>query len=426
MLCFGDLTAMKNSVSHFVLAASTCILLSACSGSTENQGVSVENKSAPQSVETSKKTPAPQATAAAENNGPATPCTEVFLTGTGGGPAPQFGNAQSSVFVRSGDTNNGCNSVRLQFDAGRGTLLNLSRIKAPTRPGFVTPPSLSAVFLTHGHSDHTSSIPDIIETHWILTKNDGQFSSLKPPKPKYKKLPVICFDQTCDVVENALVPWESHEIPSRAEKDQRQVLPAADMKKFKTSTTPQTVWSQGDIKVKAVEVIHIAGSVGYLIETPAGDVCISGDTAYAENFMAMCENAEVIIHEVIHPALKNIAQSVANPDPNFTQVIGNIYKSHTSTDDFGKMNDNDAVMVLTHIIPPIGAGGFQGMPLAPQLAKSQTGRKKGPTRSEDFCHAIRKSGFTQALHVGRDLTQINLKPGNVDVIPPENQTTQCK
>ena len=417
---------MKNSVSHFVLAASTCILLSACSGSTENQGASVENKSAPQSVETSKKTPAPQATAAAENNGPATPCTEVFLTGTGGGPAPQFGNAQSSVFVRSGDTNNGCNSVRLQFDAGRGTLLNLSRIKAPTRPGFVTPPSLSAVFLTHGHSDHTSSIPDIIETHWILTKNDGQFSSLKPPKPKYKKLPVICFDQTCDVVENALVPWESHEIPSRAEKDQRQVLPAADMKKFKTSTTPQTVWSQGDIKVKAVEVIHIAGSVGYLIETPAGDVCISGDTAYSENFMAMCENAEVIIHEVIHPALKNIAQSVANPDPNFTQVIGNIYKSHTSTDDFGKMNDNDAVMVLTHIIPPIGAGGFQGMPLAPQLAKSQTGRKKGPTRSEDFCHAIRKSGFTQALHVGRDLTQINLKPGNVDVIPPENQTTQCK
>ena len=123
---------MKNSVSHFVLAASTCILLSACSGSTENQGASVENKSAPQSVETSKKTPAPQATAAAENNGPATPCTEVFLTGTGGGPAPQFGNAQSSVFVRSGDTSNGCNSVRLQFDAGRGTLLNLSRIKAPT------------------------------------------------------------------------------------------------------------------------------------------------------------------------------------------------------------------------------------------------------------------------------------------------------
>lgn len=417
---------MKNSVSHFVLAASTCILLSACSGSTENQGASVENKSAPQSVETSKKTPAPQATAAAENNGPATPCTEVFLTGTGGGPAPQFGNAQSSVFVRSGDTNNGCNSVRLQFDAGRGTLLNLSRIKAPTRPGFVTPPSLSAVFLTHGHSDHTSSIPDIIETHWILTKNDGQFSSLKPPKPKYKKLPVICFDQTCDVVENALVPWESHEIPSRAEKDQRQVLPSADMKEFQASATPQTVWSQGDIKVKAVEVIHIAGSVGYLIETPAGDVCISGDTAYAENFMAMCENAEVIIHEVIHPALKNIAQSVANPDPNFTQVIGNIYKSHTSTDDFGKMNDNDAVMVLTHIIPPIGAGGFQGMPLAPQLAKSQTGRKKGPTRSEDFCHAIRQSGFTQALHVGRDLTQINLKPGNVDVVPPENQTTQCK
>ena len=353
------------------------------------------------------------------------PCTEVFLTGTGGGPAPQFGNAQSSVFLRSGHTGNGCNSVRLQFDAGRGTLMNLSRIKAPTRPGFVTPPSLSALFLTHGHSDHTSSVPDILETHWILTKNDGQFADLKPPKPKYKKLPVICFEVTCDVVENALAPWENYEIPSRAGKDQRLVLPGADTRKFQSSSEPQTVWTQGDVRVKAVAVKHIEGSAGYLIETPAGDVCVSGDTAYSEDFMEMCQDSEVIIHEVIHPVLKSIAQTVPQPDATFTKVIDNIYKSHTSTEDFDKMDDTEAVMVLTHIIPPIGAGGFQGMPLVPQLAKWQEGRAKGPTRSEDFCHAIREVGFEGPLHVGRDLTQINLKQGDIDVIPPKDKPTKC-
>ncbi len=407
-----------------ILTAGIAALAAACSPSGDTiEKVASNDKTKVAASQNGAPAPAKQDVATQEKDN--TPCTEVFLTGTGGGPAPQFGNAQSSVFVRSGTRANGCNSARLQFDAGRGTLMNLSRIKAPARPGFVTPPSLSAVFLTHGHSDHTSSVPDIIETHWILMKNDGQFGALKPPRPKYKKLPIICFDVTCDVVKNALAPWQTHEIPSRAGKDQRLSLPEADMRQFSTSSTPQTVFTQGDVSVKAVAVKHIEGSVGYLIDTPAGDVCVSGDTAYAKDFMEMCQTADVIVHEVIHSVMKNISQNVPQPDPTFTTVIDNIFKSHTSTDDFDKMDDTDAVMVLTHIIPPIGAGGFQGMPLGPQFGKFQEGRAKGPTRPEDFCKAIRDVGFEGPLHVGRDLTQINLSNGNVDVIPPEDKTTKC-
>jgi hypothetical protein len=64
----------------------------------------------------------------------AEPCMEVYLIGTGV-PEPQFGNAQASVFLRYGDTESPtpCNEVRLQFDAGRGMLLNLSKVPKKIR-----------------------------------------------------------------------------------------------------------------------------------------------------------------------------------------------------------------------------------------------------------------------------------------------------
>ena len=391
----------------------------ACSPSAETQA---ENKIESKTTKEPQTSPAPaSASAASEQNAP---CTEVFLTGTGGGPAAAFGNAQSGVFIRSGHSGNGCNDVRLQFDAGRGTLLKLSLVPAPTRPGFVTPPSLTALFLTHGHSDHTSSVPDILETRWIMTKNDGQFPDLKPPKPKYKDFPVICFDATCGVVSIALEPWKD-EISSRAGKDHRLVKPKADIRKFNASASPQTVWESADVQVSAVSVSHIPGSVGYRVKTPAGDVCISGDTSYSENFKSMCKNADVIIHEVIHPVLDGIAAKLPNPDPTFTKVMDNIFNSHTSTEEFGKFEDSDAVMVLTHIIPPIGAGGFQGIPLVPHLNKWNPERGKGPTKAQDYCTAIRGAGFSGPLHVGADLMQLKLSNGNVTTQMPNDRQTNC-
>ena len=372
-----------------------------------------------------KPEPASQKQEAAKDTQEITPCTEVFLTGTGGGPAAQFGNAQSGVFIRSGNTGNGCNAERLQFDAGRGTLLKLSLIPAPARPGFVTPPSLSALFLTHGHSDHTSSISDILETRWIMTKNDGQFPDLKPPRPKYKDFPVICFDETCDIVETALVPWEG-EISERAKKDHRLSKPGADVRKFSATDAPQLVWNSDTVSVSAVSVDHIEGSVGFLVETAAGNVCVSGDTSFSENFNKMCEDAEVIIHEVIHSVMDGIANKVPSPDPTFTKVMDNIYKSHTSTTSFSKFTDSDSLMVLTHIIPPIGAGGFQGIPLVPHLNKMNPDRKTGPIRADDFCKSIRDSGFKGPLHVGTDLMHIKLSGGDVSTSAPDKKVTACE
>ena len=393
-----------------------------------SEGSTSENQSNSDKAEVTapaKAEPASQTPDVAKETQEITPCTEVFLTGTGGGPAAVFGNAQSGVFIRSGHSGNGCNSERLQFDAGRGTLLKLSLVPAPARPGFVTPPSLTALFLTHGHSDHTMTVPDILETRWVMSKNDGQFPDLKPPKPPYKPFPVICFEDTCEVVEKALVPWEG-EIQSRATNDVRSTDPSADMRKFNGSTTPVVVWDSGEAKVSAVSVDHIAGSVGFLIETAAGDVCISGDTSFSPNFKAMCQDAEVIIHEVIHPVLDGVAEKLPSPDATFSGVMKKIYDSHTPTDDFDEFSDLDSVMVLTHIIPPIGAGGFQGIPLIPHLNRMDANRQPGPMNANDYCSSIRKAGYGGDLHVGRDLMKISLKANTVTTHHPnEKIETKC-
>ena len=68
--------------------------------------------------------------------------TEVILTGTGV-PYPAPGRAGAGTFVRS-------ESVALQFDAGRGTVMRLTEAGARLS-------ELEALFVTHVHSDHGSA-----------------------------------------------------------------------------------------------------------------------------------------------------------------------------------------------------------------------------------------------------------------------------
>jgi ribonuclease Z len=76
----------------------------------------------------------------------------VTLTGTGV-PFPQPGRAGPGVLVRRGD-------IALQVDAGRATTLRMAEAG-------IFPHELSAVLITHVHSDHVADLPDIAMTRWL-------------------------------------------------------------------------------------------------------------------------------------------------------------------------------------------------------------------------------------------------------------------
>ena len=76
----------------------------------------------------------------------------VTLLGTGG-PVPDPHRAGPATLVAGG-------SEQYLVDAGRGVLMRLAAVGSG-------PAQLSAVLLTHLHSDHITDLNDVITTRWI-------------------------------------------------------------------------------------------------------------------------------------------------------------------------------------------------------------------------------------------------------------------
>ena len=104
----------------------------------------------------------------------AAPCLTVTVTGAQGGPQAYQGQAGPGTLIRYGDDADSCSAVRLQFDAGRGTLLRLSQLN-------VLSSQVNAVFFTHMHNDHSEGFIDLLQHRWQLF-------------PTSPKIDVVCSD----------------------------------------------------------------------------------------------------------------------------------------------------------------------------------------------------------------------------------------
>src|SRR5215217_1542530 len=184
---------------------------------------------------------------AAAQTAEAAPCLIVTLTGTQSGPPAFNGLAGAGTLVRYGDDSNNCGTVKMQFDAGRGTNMRLSQIG-------VAPGQLNAIFFTHMHTDHTEGFADIIQLRW-------QFS---PPEPK---LDVVCssdavspFGHTIScskfVMHIGDAFLQSGEIAERRSTDPTRLgggpVELTHVITFKPNDESQVVWSSGDVRVSAI------------------------------------------------------------------------------------------------------------------------------------------------------------------------------
>ena len=83
---------------------------------------------------------------------------KVTLLGTGT-PIPSINRFGMSTLIEAG-------GQRLLFDAGRGVTMRLHQAKVPLC-------DITAVFLTHLHSDHLTGLPDLYATAPSRPEVDG-------------------------------------------------------------------------------------------------------------------------------------------------------------------------------------------------------------------------------------------------------------
>jgi len=267
--------------------------------------------------------------------------TEVIITGTGN-PGPDANRAGPGVLVRCGD-------ISMQFDSGRSTVQRLAGAKQPL-------PKLTAMFVTHHHSDHLTGLPDLVMTRWLMDRTDTT-----PP------LPIIAPEGPCvPFVNHMLDPWED-DLAIRRHHTGRTRKPTYELTAFAYPEAPTEVWSQGDIRVLAGQVRHepVHPAVGYRIETPDGVIAITGDTLVCDEVALLAESADVLVYEAMRFELIEAA-------PAFRHFI---LDYHADTRLIGPQAAALGVttLMLTHLIPPphtaeevaayeadIRAGGYEG------------------------------------------------------------------
>ena len=90
---------------------------------------------------------------------------DITMLGTGS-PIPDANRAAPAALVKAGDT-------QILLDAGRCVVMRMAAAGS-------MPPNLSAVLITHFHSDHIAALNDVITTHWVMTQENATLKIYGP------------------------------------------------------------------------------------------------------------------------------------------------------------------------------------------------------------------------------------------------------
>jgi ribonuclease BN (tRNA processing enzyme) len=158
-------------------------------------------------------------------------------------------------------------------------------------------PSLTKAFLTHLHSDHTTGLPDLIFTPWVLGREEC-LEIYGPTGIKSMTDHIVSAYQE-DVKEriNGLEPVN-------------RTGHSMIVQEFEAGI----IYTDDNIRVVAFPVKHgIWRAYGFKFFTPDKVICISGDTAPFDDLVEFYQGCDILIHD-----LKKGNQNGKNIIPVFT------------------------------------------------------------------------------------------------------------
>ncbi len=244
---------------------------------------------------------------------------DVITLGTGT-PMPHPQRAGPSALVKAGAAN-------ILVDCGRAVVMRLAGAGAP-------PQALSAVLITHMHSDHISDLNDIVTTHWIMN-----------PSPR----PLRIYGPTgLRTVVDAMMAMLGPDIAYRiAHHDDLDASPDLDV----VELTPGDRFEIDGCAVVACETDHAPAtpSLGYRIEHEGAIAAMAGDTIPCRGLDELCRNADVYVQAIVRD---DIVRRIPS------KRLNDILDYHCTPEQAARVAARAGVKTLmaTHFVPPLVAG----------------------------------------------------------------------
>ncbi|MCB0966135.1 MAG: MBL fold metallo-hydrolase, partial [Ilumatobacter sp.] len=240
----------------------------------------------------------------------------ITLLGTGS-PMPSPDRAGPATLVSAGDEH-------LLVDAGRGVLMRLAACG-------VGAGQITAVLITHLHSDHITDLNDVITSRWVLSFTPNPLTIVGPVG-------------TRDVVDHllaALAPDIAYRIAHHADLTEPPPVTVVEV-----TDGPIDIGTGVRLTCAPTDHKPVEPSVGYRIDHDGASVVLAGDTVPCDGLDRLCDGADALVHTVIR---KNVIATIP------LQRMQDTLDYHSSPEEAGATAARAGVgtLVLTHYVPAL-------------------------------------------------------------------------
>lgn len=260
----------------------------------------------------------------------------VITTGTGA-PLPDPARVGPQTVVVVGDQ-------FLVFDAGPGstrqlalTGLNLSAI--------------TALFLTHYHSDHINDLGELMLQHWTSAGAVEPLQVYGPPGVE-------------EVVAGYVAAYQLDK-GYRIEHHGEDVMPPSGFGGMAYTfdlgddlMSSEVVYTAGDVEVIAFNVDHppVKPAVGFRVNYKGRSVLITGDTIYSDSLIQHAMGADLMVSDSLnHKMSQMVSDAGKDADNNLSTVTEDIQESHIRPEEAALVAKEAGVstLLITHVLPPV-------------------------------------------------------------------------
>lgn len=274
---------------------------------------------------------------------------DITLTGTGS-PMVDPNRAGPSTLVKAG-------GQTFLVDCGRGVLMRAAAAGVPAA-------NLTALLLTHLHSDHITDLSDIITTRWVTTVGPNPLSIIGPPGTK----------AVVEATLAALAPDISYRIAHHADITEP---PEVHVHEY----TEGQVWDSSGVRITVAPTDHrpVEPTIAFRIEHDGVAVVLAGDSVPCTTLDDLASGANALVHTVIRKDIVELSPS---------QRLRDILDYHSSVEQAAETAARAGVdtLVLTHYVPPLIPG------------------------QEDQWRARAATAFSGRVELGDDLLTVSVNP----------------